>query len=229
MPTTIDIQHETLTYTGLFDQPTLNLWGNGGVIVRGFYEAFKTYNVTLRNFQIHGSTPTPAEPIVTFTVGNTVVRFSFESIEVTFRGFSDQEVRNIPTVLEASTSWLKRAISEFKFRSHTFAYYQHSLLKGAPVEKVLAAVGTKNVDLPGVDLGSGAIFNRSVPEKYWTTQVTVDKSAAFPGGLFLGLNIKIGTGNVEYRKLFEEGMSFYAEVLRALDLESPYLAGMKTL
>jgi len=34
-----------------------------------------------------------------------------------------------------------------------------------------------------------------------------------------------GTGFVEYQKLFAEGMSFYAETLKALDLESPYLAG----
>jgi hypothetical protein len=228
MPTTIDIQHELLTYTGFFDQPTLSLWGNGGTIVRGFYEAFASYNMTLRNFQIHGTTPTPADPIVTVTVGSAIVKFSFESIEVTFTSLSEQELRNIPTFLGASISWLKKAVPEFKFRSHSIAYFQHSLLKGATVEKILAAVGPKKLDLPGVDLGSGLIINRSVPEKYWTTQLVIDRSAAFPGGLFLSVNIKVGTGAVEYGKLFEEGMSFYADILRVLGLESPFLAGIKT-
>jgi len=98
-------------------------------------------------------------------------------------------------------------------------------LNGTTVQRLLATVNASKLELPGVDLGSGAIFNRSVPERFWTTQIILDKSVPFPGALFLGMSIKVGTGVVEYQKLFAEGMSFYAETLKALDLESPYLAG----
>jgi hypothetical protein len=224
MPATIDIQHEILTYTTVFERPALRLWGNGGAIVGGFLEALAPFNVGLRNFQIH-TTATAADPVVTVTSGSATVRFSFGSMDVTFTGFSEGELRGMPSFLEASTSWLKKAIPEFKFGSHAFVYHQHSFLKGVTVERFLARVNPNKLELPGVDLGSGAILNRSIPERYWTTQLVLDRSVPFPGALFLGLSIKIGTGAVEYEKLFVEGMSLYAEALKALDLESPYLAG----
>jgi hypothetical protein len=226
MPATIDIQHEVLTYSAVFERPVLNLWGNGGAIVRGFYEALTPYNVGLRDFQIHSYTPNASEPIVTITVGSAILKFSFGNIDVTFKSLSDDVMRSIPSFLEASTSWLKKAVPDFNFSSHSFVYFQHAFLKGTTIEQLLATINPTKLDLPGVDLGSGAIFNRSIPERFWTTQLTLDKSAGFPGALFLGLSIKIGTGAVEYKKLFAEGMSFYGEVLRTLDLESPYLAGL---
>ena len=226
MTTTLNIQHESLTYTGVFDRPVLGLWGNGGTIVRGFYEAYAPYSVTLRNFQIHGNQPNPADPIVTVTVGSVIVKFSFESIEVTFTNLSEQELQSIPRFLDTSTSWLKK-VPDFKFRSHSFNYFQHSVPKGTTVEKILTAIGPKK-ELPGLDLGSGAIFNRSIPERYWTTQLILDKSAAISGGLFLGFNVKIGIGSVEYGKLFQEAMAFYAENMKVLDLETPYLVGIKS-
>lgn len=224
MPATIDIQHEVLTYSAVFERPALNLWGNGGAIVRGFLDSLAPFNVTLRNFQIH-TTASPADPVVTVTSGSATVKFSFSSIEVTFANLNEEVMRGLPRFLDASTSWLKTAVPDFKLSSHGFVYYQHSFLKGTTIDQFLSKFSPKKIELPGVDLGSGAIFNRSVPERYWTTQTTLDRSAAFPGALFLGLSIKIGTGLVDYEKLFAEAMSYYEATLKGLDLESPYLAG----
>jgi len=225
MPATIDIQHEILTYTAVFERPVLRLWGNGGAIVGGFLEALAPFNVSLRNFQIH-TTAAPADPVVTITSGSATIRFSFGGLDVTFTGFSDAELRGIPSFLDASSSWLKKSIPEFKFSSHTFAYLQHSFLKGETVERFLATINPSKLALPGLDIGSGAIFNRSIPERYWTTQLVLDRSAPFPGALFLGLSVKIGIAEVEYEKLFAEGMSLYLEALKALNLESPNMAGL---
>jgi hypothetical protein len=224
MPATIDIQHELLTYSAVFERPVLNLWGNGGAIVHGFLDSLAPFNVTLRNFQIH-TTASPADPVVTVTSGSATVKFAFGGIEVIFANLNEEVLRGLPSFLDASTSWLKKAVPDFKLSSHGIVYYQHSLLKGETVDKFLSKFSQKKIELPGVDLGTGAIFNRSVPERYWTTQTTLDRSAAFPGALFFGLNIKIGTGLVEYEKLFAEAMSYYAATLKALDLESPYVAG----
>jgi hypothetical protein len=226
MPATIEIQHEILTYSGIFDKAALHLWGNGAAITRGFYDALAPYNVTLRNFQIHTNAG-PADPVMTITVGSAIVKFGFENIDVTFAGFSENELRAVPGFLDALTGWLKKSAPDFKFRSHSFQYYQHAFLKNTTVEQFLSGINAKKLELPGVDLGGGAIFNRSIPERFWTTQITLDRSVPFPGALFLGLNIKIGTGVIEYARAFEEGMSYYEATLKVLDLESPKVPGVK--
>src|SRR5262249_37782038 len=102
------------------------------------------------------------------------------------------ELRAIPGLLDALTGWLKKSVPDFKFRSHSFLYYQHAFLKGTTVEQFLSGINVKKFELPGVDLGRGAIFNRSIPERHWTTQITLDKSVPFPGALFFGLSNRKG-------------------------------------
>jgi hypothetical protein len=165
MPATIDIRHELLTYTAVYERPAFALWGNGGAIVRGFHDALTPYRVTLRDFQITSHTATAADPVVTFAVGSAIVKFAFGSLEVTFSNLNEEVLRSLPGFLDALTSWLKK-IPDFKFGSHGFVYYQHSFLKGTTVDEFLSKFSPKKIELPGVDLGSGAIFNRSVPERF---------------------------------------------------------------
>ena len=100
--------------------------GQGARIVGGLYEALLPYNVTLRNIQVNSAVPTAADTMVTVQLGSTVLKFSFEKIEVTFTGFSEDEFQGIPKFLEVSTSWLQR---EFPFASHEAFYFCHSFLK----------------------------------------------------------------------------------------------------
>jgi hypothetical protein len=225
MPVTIDIQHELLTYTAFYERPAFALWGNGAQIVSGFHDALAPYQVSLRDIQITPNTSTAADPVVTITVGSAIVKFSFANLDVTFMNLGGSVLGKLPGFLDASTSWLKK-LPEFKFGSHKFVYFQHSFLKGASVDEFLSKFSPKKFELQGVDLGSGVIFNRSVPERFWTTQITLDRSVPYPGALFFGLNIQIGTGEVEYAKLFDEAMSYYAGIMKAMDLESPYLAAL---
>lgn len=223
MPVAIEIKHELLTYTAFYERPAFSLWGNGAAIVRGFHDALAPYRVSLRDIQLTPNTSTAADPVLTITVGSAIVKFAFQSLEVTFTSLDEGMMRRIPAFLDALTSWLKK-LPEFKFGSHKFVYFQHSFLKGKTVDEFLSTFSPKKLELQGVDLGTGVIFNRSVPERFWTTQVTLDRSVPHPGGLFLALSIQIGTGEVEYSKLFDEAVSYYSGIMKTLDLESPYLA-----
>lgn len=223
MPATIDIRHESLTYTAYFAQPTFSLWGRGGEVTKALYNAFSPYGVTLRNIQIAGHTPSAADNVFTMQFGTAVLNFSFEKVEVTFSGLSEEDLRKLPEYLELSTSWLKKIVSDLEFSGHAISYYQHSFLEGLKLEEVLANVNPKKTALPGLDLGSGAIFNRAIPDKSWTVQLIMDKSQAYPGALFLSFTIKIGASRVDYKSLFAEGMSFYTKVLKEFDLVSPNL------
>ena len=87
MPTTVDLQHESLAYSAIFARPPLALWGAGGTDSRRNLRSAHPHNVTLRNIQVNSSVPTAADPIVTVQLGTTVLKFSFEKIEVAFSGF----------------------------------------------------------------------------------------------------------------------------------------------
>jgi hypothetical protein len=137
MAATLDLRTEALRYTATFAHPPFALWGQGARIVGGIYDALLPYNVTLRNIQVLGNVPTAADTMVTVTIGSTVLKFSFEKVEVTFTGFSEQEFQGIPNFLETSTAWIRK---EFPFASHEAFYFTHSLLKGTGVDEFLKTV-----------------------------------------------------------------------------------------
>ncbi len=221
MPATLDLRHEGLGYTGNFARPTFELWGAGGIIVRQIYEALSPYKVSLQNFKLAAALSSAADTVLTVQVGSTVLKLSFEKIDVTFTGFSEEEFQAIPKFLQASTIWLGKAVPDFQFSSHQIQYFSHSFLKEGSVDEFLKATSPKPLKSTGFDLGTGAIFHRSVPEKKWVTQLTLDRSQYIPGSLFIGLSIRIETGPVNYDSLLVEGRSYFAEVLGELGLRLP--------
>lgn len=220
----LDIRHESLSYTATFARPALELWGSGGRIIRGFCEALEPYNVTLANFHVSPTLPTAAEAVVTIQIGTTVLKFSFQKVEVAFAGFSEEEFLGIPKFLQLSTSWLEK---EFPFKSHEAHYFCHSFLKDASVDEFLKKINPNSPKSAGLDLGNGVVFYRAVPEKAWTTQLTVDKSQHFPGGLFIGIRVSIAESSVNYEKLFAEGRDYLRRALSDLGLTLPELEGLR--
>lgn len=221
MPATLDLRHEGLTYTGNFARPAFELWGAGGIIVRAIYEALSPYKVSLQSFQLASTLPTAADAILTVSVGSTVLKFSFVKIEVSFTGFSEEEFQGIPSFLKASTDWLIKAVPRFSFASHEVQYFSHSFLKEASVDDFLRTVNPRAIKSAGFDLGAGAIFHRSVPERKWVTRLMLDKSQYIPGALFVGLLIKIEGGPTDYDSLLEQGRGYFQESIGELGLILP--------
>ncbi len=221
MPTTLDLRHETLGYTGNFARPTFELWGAGGVIVRQIYEALSPYKVSLQNFQLASALSSAADTILTVQVGSTLLKFSFEKVDVTFTAFSEEEFQAIPNFLNASTAWLGRSVPDFQFSTHQIQYFSHSFLKEASADEFLKATNPKKLKSAGFDLGTGAIFHRSVPQKKWVTQLILDRSQSIPGALFIGLSIRIEAGLVNYDSLLVEGRTYFGEFLGELGLTLP--------
>ena len=48
----LDVQNESLAYTGQFSRPPLELWEAGGIIIQQSCKALEPYKVTLENFQV---------------------------------------------------------------------------------------------------------------------------------------------------------------------------------
>ena len=58
------------------------------------------------------------------------------------------------------------------------------------------------------------MFYRAVPEKLWTTKLTIDKSQRLSGGLFLSLHIAVAASTLNYESLLSEARDKFARVIR---------------
>jgi len=221
MPAILDLRHESLSYAGNFARPTFELWGAGGTIVREIYEALSPYKVSLQNFQLASALSTAADPILTLNIGSTVLKFSFVKIDVSFTSFSEEEFQGIPKFLKASTDWLNKAMPSFSFASHEVQYFSHSFLKEESVDDFLRTVNPRPIKSAGFDLGTGAIFHRSVPERKWVTRLMLDRSQFIPGALFVGLSIRIESALADYESLLMQGRGYFQESIGELGLMLP--------
>lgn len=224
MPYSLDIQQESLSYTVRYARPAFELWGTGGTVVGGLYNALSPHGVPLQNFQIATSVSSAADVIFTVKIAQYgVLKFTLEKMEFSFANFTEDTFRSIPQMLEASTRWLRSAIPSLKFAGHTFTYYNHSHIKGLAVEQFLRTVNARDLKSAGTSRGNGAIFNYTVPEHNWTTQVIVDRSVLVADALYLNLTLGFPGDMLDYPQLLSKGRYYLAQVLGELNLSLPEL------
>jgi len=224
MPYDLDIQQESLSCTLRYSRPAFELWGLGGAVVGGLYGVLSSHGVPLQNFQVATAISSAADFIFTVRIGQSgVLKFALDRMEFGFVNFSEEVFRSIPHILDASTRWIKKAVQDFSFASHSFIYFNHSHLKGSTVEHFLATINTRNLNSAGISIGNGAVFNYRVPEKNWTTQIVVDRSVLLAGAVYLSLALSVPGDMLDYVRLLGEARYYLGEVLRELDLNLPEL------
>ena len=222
MPFQLDLRHEVLNYTGNYARPALELWGSGGVIIKGLLDALGPHGVTLQQIQVSGTLPNASETIVTAQVpGAGLVKFGFDKIEFSFSNFSQAFFEAIPKTMGELTAWIIKVVPDFKFASHSFSYFSHSFVEDSTPQEVLKAVNARELKSAGISVGSGAIFNYTVPSRNWETQLLVDKSRHLTGGLFISLDVRIHAGEIDYAQLIMDGRKYLADALAELDIVMP--------
>ncbi len=222
MPFELDLQHEALNYVGRYARPTLELWGSGGVIIKGLLDALGPHGVTLKQIQVSGNLANASETVVTAQVPAVgVVKFGFDKMEVNLANFTEAFFETLPQTMNGLVAWIVTAIPDFKFASHSFSYFSHSFVKDATPQEVLKALNVRELKSPGITLGNGAIYNYAVPGKKWETQLLIDKSQHVPGGLFVSLEIRIHKGDIDYAQMMMDGRKYLADALAELELVIP--------
>jgi hypothetical protein len=222
---TMDVKQEYVSYTARFASPAFDLWGAGGKIARGLYEAFLPFGVPLANIQLNGSASNAAEPVVTVKIGDSgTCKFAFDRIESVFVNFSEQLFQSVPKMLEASTVWIRGTLPSLTFASHQIVYFNHSLLKEIKVEEFLNILNPKTIEKTGRNIGNGMIFNQVFPDLGWQTQFVVDLSATIPGGLFVSFAIALKTDKIDYDKIMVQGREYFSSQLQEIGLRisEPY-------
>jgi hypothetical protein len=222
MPFELDLRHEALNYIGRYARPTLELWGSGGLIVKGLLDALGPQGVTLNQIQLTGNVVNAADTMVTAQIPAVgVVKFGFDKMEINLANFTQAFFEALPQTMNGLVAWLVGAIPDFKFASHSFSYFSHSFVKDATPQQVLQALNVRELKTAGITLGNGAIYNYAVPAKKWETQLLIDKSQHIAGGLFVSLEIRIHEGELDFAQMMMEGRKYLADALAELELVIP--------
>lgn len=222
MPFTLDLQYEALNYVGRYGRPTLELWGNGGLIIKGLLDALGPHGVTLQQIQVAGNLANAAETVVTAQLpGIGTVKFGFDKMEVNLANFPQAFIEELPATMNNLVAWVAKAVLDFRFASHSFSYFSHSFVKDSTPQEVLKMLNVRELKSTGISLGNGAIYNYAVPSKKWETQLLIDKSRHLPGGLFVNLEVTINEGEIDYGRLILDGRKYLADALAELELVMP--------
>ncbi len=116
MPFELDLRHEALNYTGHYARPTLELWGNGGLMIRGLLDALGTHGVSLQQIQVSGHLANASETVMTAhlpSIGS--VKFGLDKIECSFANFTTAFFESLPQTMNDLVAWITKAVPDFKF------------------------------------------------------------------------------------------------------------------
>lgn len=222
MPFLLDLRHESLTYKGQYAKPAMELWGNGGAIVKWMLDSLGPHGVTLPQIKLGGNLPSQSEWLVLAEVpGVGPVKFSFDKLEFNFINFSQDFFASLPETMDSLVEGLRRMVPDLKFSSHSFVYFCHSFVKDGTPQDALRAVNPVGLKDAGISLGNGAIFNYTVPSRNWETQLTIDRSRHLTGGLFLSLDVRINSGDIDYEQVIQDSREYLAGILQELNLALP--------
>ena len=218
MKTEISIQQNQLAYMGTFMVPVLELWGQGGILLKDIYDALSPFGISLSDMRSEAVTSDVSGQAIRVSLTNIgTYQFRFDRIESTFVNFSDQVLAEIPKYLAAGTSWLRKRSPQFKFGVHRFVYSGHGMLKegGAAGRLELAA---RPIVGSGENLGTGAIYHWRVADKAWTLQLIVDRSTLIPGGVYLMFVLEVARDHVDFWELLGQGRKLFEDATASLDM-----------
>jgi hypothetical protein len=218
----LDVRWETLNYTARYARPTFSLWGQGGKIVEGLYDALSRYGVTLENITGTPTLQNASAPLLTIAIGNSgTLKVAHDRLEFSFSNFTTDFFQSLPQLFSGCTQWLRGAVPKFQFATHQFHYFIHSYVKEATTEGVLKTINPMTLKSGGLSLGHGAIFNHLLPDRKWITQLIIDRSSFLPDALFVALNLTVSYDDIKYETLILEGREYLDSLLEGFDLSLP--------
>lgn len=219
MPYELLVQQNQLVHTGYFSHPLLELWGDGKTILGGLFEAFSPYGTNLPDIRVEPGLASPSEQVITINIGLMGLhRFRFDRVESTFFNFSDDTLLKIPGIIEASTKWIRGAVSSLKFASHQFVYSSHCQVANFLGKDVLRPICANPVKSAGFDLGAGVVLHWEVPDRSWTTQLVLDRSLTVKDGLYIMFTLLVRGEVLDYATLARDARSYIENVLGELGL-----------
>jgi len=213
------VQQNQLSYTGTYARPLFQLWGAGGLIFGGLFDAFAPFSVALADIRAEGTAQSVADQAVTVAFGlEGIYRFRFDRVELSFLNFTDETFTNLPAILSAGDVWLRKAVPELRFQNHQFQYGGHCRLNGGSAEEVLQKVVKTDFKVQTSPLRAGIILRWTEADPGWVVQLTLDYSQIVDGGLFVWFAMTTVSDTINFSEVAAGGRALLESGLRQLDL-----------
>ena len=218
--TQLKVLDNRVDYVGLLKKPVINLWGEGGAILGGLYDALSPYHDGLKSFRSIGDGGPPADQAVTVDLGwQAQFRFRFDRIEAHLHTFEDSQLKTFPGVLERGVAWLLEQKPEPAFASHLVTYRCHGPLVASNGAAFLATLPTPRLKGLGPTADAGVILHGTLAGRGARVQLTLDHSLRVRDGLFVEFQAFLPEGVVDYSVTLAELRTALDSLLAEIGLE----------
>jgi len=218
--TQLSVRDNRIEYVGLLKKPVFNLWGEGGAILGGLYDALSPYHNGLKSFGSIGDGGSPADQAVTVDLGwQAQFRFRFDRIEAHLHTFDDSQLQTFPGVLERGAAWLLAQQPQPAFDSHLVTYRCHGPLVASNGAAFLATLPTPRLKGLGPTADAGVILHGALPSRGTLVHLTLDHSIRIRDGLFVEFQAFLPEGSIDYSVTLAELRTALDSLLAEIGLE----------
>ena len=219
-PRILKVEDNEFSYVGNFSRPALSLWSEGAKIFDGLLTAFAPYELELADIRVDVATQSPAGQIVTADLdwlGR--YRFKFDGVECIARDLDEEGISSFPSVLQRGDDWLRSAVPDLEFKSHTLAHTSHSILSEGTSQEYLSSFPGRDIPGIGTNLGSGIFYHWDVPSMDWRVHLVIDHSLSVKDGIFVQMAIEVNTNKINFETVAIRGRALLESALGKIGLE----------
>lgn len=216
----LQVMRNEISYTGSLAQPLLNYLQQMNEPAKALLEAFEPFGFGFESMQALASAQAINQQGLLFTFGwQGTYTFKLDRVEAMFWNLDESGFKRGAEILMAADRTLRKYAQGFQMKRHQFIHSAHGLLQPGQVADVLDPLIKMYPRSGGVSKGTGVIFHWDVPDKHWTTQLTLDRSVFYEDGLFLLLSIECFSDNLDLPAVLIEGRQYLIAVLQEIGVE----------
>ncbi len=179
-------------------RPALSLWGEGGTIARGLYEAYQEFGVSLNDISALNSDSVGGQGAIVKLGERSQLTFKFDRIEATVRNYLKDDLLAFPGLVARCEDWLRAAVPNHQFAFRVFEVNVHASLNDGTAESVLRGLGVRELDVNAVSRSHGASYHFTYPDLRTRVDLLIDHSLVVIGGLYVHFGMVIEGDMINY-------------------------------
>lgn len=214
------VKQATVDYHGFFSAPVFELMGDAGKVMSGLSKTFSSHSVGLGNFRTEVDTTDPSANAVVVLLGRFgIYRFKFDQVQASLRGFDDDDLEGMISVVQKGDAWLRSSIDGFAFRNHAFVYSSHSALSEGTSQSFLLSLPRRPTPVLGKDLGSGIVETWHEEDMDARVQLTLTHSLVETDGIYIHYMVVFEREHIDYVETASKARRLLDDILHGIGLQ----------
>lgn len=216
---TLRVADSRLEYAAFLARPLFDLWGAGGHILAGLFDALDRYHSGLSSFNSSGDVSTPSDQAVVVALGRQAqFVFKLDRIESHLIGFSASQISPFADMLAKGVGWVLNREPRPEVRSHLVTLRCHCEIAGGNYDSIMARIGPPEVEAFGSAASPGVIYHGKLAGVDGVVHLTIDKSLRVDDGAFVELQVVLPSGEIDHSECIPRAYSAFLAVLGSMGL-----------